>query len=201
MAGSQTFRGSCICQHDNGTAFIFDWSYADPNPTATHLDTGIAAGNLETLMAADVLGCLPSMVSIYKWRFATVTGPFAGEIGYVVPSPPSPGGRTVLALLPQENAVSLKRNTGHAARSDRGRLFFGPIDASYQDLTNFDKVNDDGTLMNLALKMKASLTVSSTVLTPCLLNSAGEWNGHAIINVSVAEIFVQRKTRRFRTGV
>ncbi len=201
MPGSQTFRASAICEGNAGTAFVFDWSFADPASSPLHLDMGIAAGDWQTAVQADLAACLPSQIVIKKWRFACVSGPSVGEIGYVVVTPPQAGSRTAADVLPNEIAISLKRDTGHASRSDRGRIFFGPVDIAYQDTTNPDKVLDDGTLLTLANSSFGTFTTQLTTLTKCLLHADGTWNGHALIHASVGEIFVHRKTRRFRSGI
>jgi hypothetical protein len=201
MLGSQTFRASVICETDEGTAVVFDYSYVDTNPSPVHIDTGIAAGDFQSLVQTSLAAIMPTTVKFKKYRFATVTGPNAGEIGYVVVDPPVAGDLAVTTLLPTEMAISFKRNTGHASRGDRGRVFFGPIDQGFQDSGNPDRVAVVTELSTAADLGKAILVVGATTLYPCLLNAAGEWNGHTIINTSVGDVFVHRKTRRFRAGV
>lgn len=201
MAGSQTFRASVILSNLNSSQIVFDFSYADPGSVATHLDTGIAAGNFQTLVEAVLASALPSTTNIIKYRFATVSGPFAGEIGYVVRTTPLPGGISSLQTLPNEIAISMKRNTGHASRSDRGRFFFGPIDVTFQEPTNPDLVIDTGSLLPPVTNLSTtSLVTGGVTLTPALLDSAHAWNGHALVNSSVGPVFVHRRTRRFGIG-
>lgn len=200
MAGSQTFRASVICEGPTGTAIVFDYSYADSNLSPAHVDTGTAAGVFQTLVQATLAAALPDNVTFKKYRFATVTGPYAGEVGYVVVDPPVTGDLVATDILPTEIAISMKRNTGHTGRGDRGRVFFGPVHKDFQSTTNPDKVEPSADLTAIAALGNAVLTTAGPVLDPVLLNSAGVWNGHVITNTSVGDVFVHRRTRRFRAG-
>lgn len=198
MASLETFRASVYGILDVGTAVVFDYSYVDNTGGSTHIDTGVAAGNFQTLVQTTMAAALPAGFTFTKYRFACVTGTHNGEIGFVDVSPPVTGAMSD-EMLPPEICISLQRNTGHSSRHDRGRVFFGPVHPDYQDPSDHpDKVQIDANLTAVANLGKAVLTTSGVDLTPCLLSSAGEWNNNAIINVKINPIFCHRRTRRLR---
>lgn len=201
MATYQTFKASVIGFLTAGTRIVFDYGFYDDSGSSPHIDTGTAAGDFQTLVQATLAAALPTEFTFDKYRFACTFGTFMGEIGYVVVDPPVAGTLTGGSILPAEIAISMKRNTGLASRSDRGRVFFGPVHSNYQNTTNGDLVEPDATLTAVADLGKATLTTGSTVLKPGLIKSDGSSLLHQIINTSFGPVFTHRKSRRFRIGV
>lgn len=200
----QTFKASILCQDEtNGTAYTFDFGYRENSGTAPHIDTGTAAGNFQTLVQASFLAIMPERVHIRRYRFATVYGPFKGEIGFVEAD--EEGGITPSGhLLPQEVAISFKRSTGYSSRRDRGRIFFGPVDPGnfQQAEPNGDLVeNADSRLVTVSNLLKNTLTTQGSTLDPVILAADGTHTGRIVIKTSINPVFVHRKTRRLRVGV
>lgn len=200
----QTFKASILCQDQtNGTAYTFDFGYRENSGTAPHIDTGTAAGNFQTLVQAPFLAIIPERVNIVRYRFATVYGPYKGEIGFVEANQ---AGLLSIAghLMPQEIAICLKRATGYASRRDRGRIFFGPVDPAtfQQSEPNGDEVVTTVTdLVTVANLLKSNLTTGGHTLEPVILAADGTHAGRTVIKVSIAPVFAHRKTRRLRVGV
>lgn len=198
MAEGDVFRATVMLDGNLGTAVNFDFGYIDNNSGSTVIDTGTAAGAFQTLVQATLAAALPETVIFKRYRFACVVGPNVGQIGYVDVDPPVTGGITSGVVLPAEIAISMKRRTGYASRHDRGRVFFGPVHQQYQSSANIDEVQMDSTLTDIANLLKTNLTVSTRVLKPVILRADKLTPQHIINNVSVGEIFVHHKSRRFR---
>jgi hypothetical protein len=202
MATGETFKATIIAQHNDGTAIINDFGYVDLAGGSTHIDTGTAAGAFQTLVQATFVAAMVSDVSIYRYRFACVGGTHKGEIGYTDVSGGIPGAATN-GYLPKEIAVSMKRQTGHASKKDRGRIFFGPVTIDYWlgPSSDVDKIDaGNALLVAVANLLKATLTVSSIALQPVILSSAGTYSGNLINHVSIPSELVHRKSRRVRVG-
>jgi len=202
MASGENFKATMICSRpENGTAFVFDWGYTDPSGSA-HIDTGTAAGNFQTLVQAKMQAVLSTFIRIERYRFACVNGTHKGEVGFV-------NGTGIMGLytgagnpLPQEICISMKRNTGHVSRRDRGRLFFGPCWTDFGDGLQQDGVDVANTdLLDVCNLGKADLTTGATTLRPVILSGDGTSTGNFIVNTSIASIFVHRKSRRMRAGI
>lgn len=203
MAEGETFRFSMIGQGNAGTAIVFDFGFVDLTSGTGHVDTGIAAGDFQTLVQAKIVACLPTEYTVKRYRCACVGGTHKGEIGYVEVDPPVAGGVDGDYILPAEMAISLKRSTGYSSRKDRGRVFFGPVCSQFHDAaTNIDfVVQDDANLNAVRDLLKTNLTTQTRVLHPVILAADGTYSGRTVCNVSIGQVFVHRKTRRFRVGV
>ncbi len=201
MAVNETFRASIIGQlTPSGTAIVFDFGYRDPSGSA-HVDCGTAAGNFQTLMQSTFANALPSAFIFVRYRFACVSGAHDGEIGYTDVIPPVTGALGP-EMLPPEIAISMKRNTGHASRRDRGRIFFGPVSPDYRQAPDNDLVLASATeLINVSNKLKADLVTGATTLKPVILAADGSYSGNDVIQVAIGPIFVHHKSRRTRGGV
>jgi len=202
MATGETFKASIIAQHADGTAIINDFGYVDLAGSSAHIDTGIAAGNFQTLVQAKFLLAMDSNVRIYRYRFACVGGTHKGEIGYVDVAG-GIAGALGSGTLPKEMAISMKRQTGHASKSDRGRIFFGPVSTDFWlgPVSDVDLCDPGITpLVNVADLLKATLTTGAVTLSPVILNAAGTYSGNIINHVSIPSELVHRKSRRVRVG-
>lgn len=195
----EVFRGTMIAQGNDGTAYVNDFGFMDSSSGSGHVDTGIAAGDLQTMMQAAIAAVLTDDVSIVRWRFACTYGPSKGEVGYVDVSGSVAGDWVSGGRMPNEIAASYKRNTGHAGRGDRGRIFVGPVPLGLVENANEYSV-DVAAVTTLRDKLKANLTTQTRVLKPVLIKPDGSSNGRPILNVSVAKVFVHRRTRRPRVG-
>lgn len=199
MAEGETFRATLIGESNQGTAFVFDFGYVDLGSGGGHIDCGIGAGVFQALVQDVMAECLPEAFAFRKYRFACLAGAHAGEVGYVTVDP-IVHGNEIGDVLPAEIAISLKRNTGHTSRRDRGRIFFGPVLRGIRtDDNNTDLVDRN----NNALKavrdlLKENITVEGRVLRPVVLSAAGTYSGRTIVNVDIGDVFVHRKSRRFR---
>jgi len=201
MAEGEHFKATIICQTNLETAIVFDFGYADVTAGAGHVDTGIAAGDFQTLVQAKLAALLPTPVAIMKYRFACVLGTHIGEIGFVEGDPIIVGLNEPDYILPSEVCISVKRNTGYASRRDRGRVFFGPVGSNLRDPDNTDKVKTtDADLVNFRNLLKTNLVTQTRTLEPVILAADGTHSGHKIVNVAIAEVFVHRKSRRLRVG-
>lgn len=199
MAEGETFRATIIGELADRTAVVFDFGYMDSSSGSGHIDTGTAAGDFQTLVQAKIVAALPLDYKVTRYRFACVGGLAKGEVGYVDVTPPVSGALTSGNRLPNEVAVSLKRNTGHAGRGDRGRVFFGPVSADIvSDVNEVDTTSPS--LIAVRDLLKTNLTTSTRILRPVLLKPDGSSNGRLIVNVAIARVFVHRRTRRPRTG-
>lgn len=198
MAEGDIFRATVMGITKDNAAINFDFGYADKAVGSTRLDTGIAAGNFQTLVQTTMVAALDDNTSLYKYRFACTDGPNKGDIGYVEVSPVQ--GTVVPAIyFPNEMCISLKRNTGRTGRDHRGRIFFGPANEDTvlaADTNQADQAS--ATLLAVRDLLKATLTVSGRTLTPVLLKSNGTTNGYTIINVGIAAVLCHRKSRRPR---
>lgn len=204
LPNEQCFKASILCQDEtNGTAFTFDYGYREAGGTAPHVDTGTAAGAFQTLVQASYVAILPERVKLVRYRFATVYGPFKGEVGFVETGGLAGDVEVTTNLLPQEVAIAFKRSTGHASRRDRGRVFFGPVDSTLFQMPqpNGDEVNVTTPLQTACDLNKANLTVGAVTLQPVILAADGTHSGFIVIHATVAPVFVHRKTRRIRVGV
>jgi len=194
----ETFRATMICRDTDNTAFVFDYGYAHQETSSVHIDCGTAAGAFQTLVQAKFAAAFPINMRITKYRFACVDGTSKGEIGFVEVVPVVDGEVTG-EILPPEIAISMKRNTGHSSRRDRGRVFFGPVSASFRVGDNGDQVDTTVTelqdIMNLG---KATLTVGGALLQPVILSGTGTYTGRKVVNVAMAPVFVHHKSRRTR---
>lgn len=200
MAAGETFKATIIGELDDGTAIVNDYGYVDDSSGTVHIDCGTAAGAFQTLIQAAYVAALPNNWHTVRYRFACVGGTHKGELGFVEDS------TTVGALetddqLPAEMCISLKRNTGHSSRRDRGRIFFGPVASFFvSGSTPWDKPIP-GPLLTAVMNLgKATLTVSSVALHPVILAANGSYSGRIIVNVGIGETYVHRKSRRLRVG-
>ncbi len=201
MALNETFRATIIMVGNAGTAFVFDYGYQDQTIGSTHLDTGTAAGDFQSLVQASYAAALPDEVSFVKYRFACVGGTHIGEIGYTVLTSPVTGDISPGAPLPAEICISMKRSTGYASRRDRGRVFFGPVDETLRSTVNPDEVDLTISALNTVRDLgKATLATQGVTLQPVLLAGDGSTTGHVIVNVEMAQVFVHHKSRRFKVG-
>lgn len=199
MAEGDIFRASIIMRGDDSTSYVNDFGFADKASGSTVIDTGTAAGDFQTLVQAKYAAVLPSDVQIVRYRFACVSGPHAGDVGYVDVSPPVAGSATALNRMPNEIAVSLKRGTGRTGRDHRGRIFFGPVSQDIQaDINTVDTANAD--LIAVANLLKANFTTQTRTLTPVLVKANGTTNGYTIQRAAIATTFVHRRSRRPREG-
>lgn len=202
MAEGETFKATVISTTNNGNAIVFDWGYVDLSSGSGHIDTGIAAGDFQTLVQAKLLAALPEGVTIRKYRFACVGGTHNGEIGYVETSGGGYEGSVDNSnMLPLEMAISMKRSTGYASRRDRGRIFFGPVASEFRSTENSDQTVITTELTNVLNLLKADLTTQSRTLRPVILASDGTYSGRIIIKVAQGLVFVHRKSRRFREAI
>lgn len=197
----ENFRATIIMQGNLGTAFVNDFGFTDNAGGSFHFDMGTAAGDFETMIQAAWLAILPDDVSIVKYRFACVHGPSLGEIGFVELNPPQPGLLTSSDQLPAEICISFKRNTGHASRRDRGRVFFGPVNGEFHQEPNPDLVTVTPALTTASGMLINPLTTQGHLLQPVILAADGTYSGRLVVNRSIAPVFVQRKSRRFRVGI
>src|SRR6478672_5576815 len=144
MAEGDTYRATVIMRASAGTQIVFDFGYVDVSSGATHIDMGTAAGDFQTLVQGTLAAALPSTQTFIRYRFACLKTVQAGEVGYVDVDPPVVGDKTVTLVtdvLPLEMCVSMKRNTGHTSRRDRGRVFFGAVCSTFRDSVNVDKID------------------------------------------------------------
>lgn len=199
MAAGECFKASIICEGDDGTAYVFDYGFADTDGQV-HIDTGIAAGNFQTLVQNYYVAALPTDVTIKKYRFACVNGAHKGEIGFVNDVNVA-GEASAVNRYPNEIAISMRRSTGYASRRDRGRVFFGPVSAIWGNNANVNKVDLTApALQDLRDLGKATLATQGAGLFPVILAANGTYNGRIIVRVDIAEVFVHHKTRRPRVG-
>lgn len=202
MAANEVFKATVIGVLTHGTAVIFDYGYQDQTGGSLHFDMGTAAGDFQTMVQATLAAALPVSFTFKRYRFACVSGAHVGEIGYVDVTSPVIGTLTVGVELPAEVCISLKRGTGFASRKDRGRVFLGPVMSGLQSTSNPDQVVDIGTILAVAANLGTQgLNTQTANLTPVLVDSTGETTGRRLINASFGSVFVQRKSRRFRSGV
>jgi len=198
MAAGETFRATVVMEGNTGQAVVYDFGYADVSGSV-HIDCGTAAGNFQTLVQAAILLVSVDTITPIRYRFACVGGTHVGEVGFVEVTSGVTGALASSDMLPLEICISLKRNTGHSSRRDRGRVFFGPVSASLRDAGNSDKVDRTNTdLQALRDKLKATLTVGGATLQPVILAANGSYSGRTIVNVSIGEIFTHHKSRRLR---
>lgn len=198
----ETFKATIIAVLDDGTSIVNDYGYTDVGPSSTHIDTGTAAGNFQTLVQATYVAALPTNWAVYRYRFACVGGTHVGEIGFVDVSPKLHGALDPTNQLPAEMAISMKRQTGYATRRDRGRIFFGPVAVNFQQTSeNWDQPADDSLLHAVRDLGKATLTTSTVVLKPVILAANGTYNGRQVIKASIGPTYVHRKSRRLRYAV
>lgn len=198
---NETFKATIVAQGNLGTAFVYDFGFVDLAGGSFHFDMGICAGDFQTMMQTAWTDILPDDVAIIRYRFACVGGTSVGEVGFVDVSPPVTGGLASTNQLPAELCISMKRNTGHVSRRDRGRVFFGPLAKDFQEEINPDLVTVTADLTTASQLLKADLTTQGHVLKPVILASDGTYSGRIVINTAIAQVFVQRKSRRFRVGV
>lgn len=200
MANGETFRGTIIGRiaADN-SAVVFDFGYQDITSGSAIIDTGTAAGDFQTLMQAAFVACLPDDTAIERYRFACVGGAAKGAVGFVDVPGGIAGSLTAVDRMPNEIAICLKRNTGYATRSDRGRVFLGPVATALIDGPN-DVNTTNGYLQALRDKLKDNLTTQGRTLRPVLLKADGTTNGRQIVNVGINPVFCHRRTRRPRIG-
>lgn len=201
MAANETFRASVIMEGNLGTAVVYDFGYVDNSGGGTHIDTGTAAGDFQTLVQATLVAALPTHITFKKYRFACVGGTHLGEIGYVDVPPDTVTGSDESDVLPMEICISLKRATGYASRRDRGRVFFGPCIRGFQSADNVDKVVPSPYLEAVRDLLKANLVTQTVTLKPVILAGNGTYNGRLITKVAIGEVFTHRKSRRWRVGV
>lgn len=201
MAEGETFKATVIGRLQDGTAVCFDFGYVDLTSGTGHIDTGTAAGDFQTLVQAKLAAVLPDIFTFQRYRFACVGGAAKGEIGYVDVSPIVNGSLLGDGHLPNEIAISVKRSTGHSSRSDRGRIFLGPVAQGLLDadhLNSPDLTNSD--LLAVKDLLKANLITGTRTLRPVILNAAGTYSGRTVSMTSIGSIFVHRRTRRPRSG-
>lgn len=203
MGLGENFKASVLMSISTGAAFVFDFGFTDNASGTTHVDTGTAAGDFQTLVQAKLQAVLPDGVRFDRYRFACVAGSHAGEIGYVDVSPPVYGLADSTNALPCEIAISLKRSTGYASRHDRGRVFLGPVPAALRDTSNTDKVLlSDSSLQQARDLLKADLVTQTRTLKPVILAKDGSYfMGRVVTKVSIGEIFVHQRSRRIRQGI
>src|SRR6476659_9074657 len=128
MSATDCFRLSIVAEDINlHTAFVMDFSYEDRSGGSVHLDTGIMAGNFQTMVQGKWQAITRSTVNLKRYRAACVAGPHIGEIGFVEPFDINGALSEIGTDCPDQTAISFKRNTGYASRKDRGRVFFGPV--------------------------------------------------------------------------
>jgi len=134
-----------------------------------------------------------------RYRFACVGGPNVGDVGFVEVAPGTTGTITGVDVFPGEICISMKRNTGHVERTDRGRVFFGPVAETFRLAGTTDTVDTANTdLITFSNLLKSNLTVSGTTLKPAIVSSAGGYSGNLVINTSIGRIFTHRRSRRIR---
>lgn len=199
MATGETFKASVIGQLDDGTAVVFDFGYLDNVSGSVHLDTGTAAGDFQTLVQTTMADALPTDFSFKRYRFACVSGAHNGEIGYVEVVGSVKGTVSAVNRAANELCVTLKRSTGYSSKSDRGRIFFGPIPTGAMDNANVNKIVP-AFYADTAELLRSNLTSGGVVLKPVILNAAGGYSGRIIVNVGVGEVMVHQKRRRPRIG-
>ena len=201
MANGDLYRASIISMNLSGTAFVMDFGYVDQT-SSVHVDMGIAAGNFETLVQAALLAILPDSVAVLRYRFACVGGPNVGDVGFVEASPGTVGLISGVDVFPGEICISMKRNTGHVERTDRGRVFFGPVCETFRLTGTTDTVDTANTdLVTFSNLLKSNLTVSTATLKPAIVSSAGGYSGNVVINTSIGRIFTHRRSRRLREAI
>jgi hypothetical protein len=200
MAALETFKASIIANLADGTAIVNDYGYTDDSSGTTHIDCGTGAGAFQTLVQATYIAALPSNWKTVRYRFACVGGTHKGELGFVEDATHQ-GALDSDNQLPAELCISMKRNTGHSSRRDRGRVFFGPVATDFINVdADWDKVPANPLLTAVANLGKAALTVGGVTLHPVILAADGTYSGRVVINVSIGPTFVHRRSRRIRVG-
>lgn len=197
MANGDIIRCSLQGQQ-NATVTVNTWHYVDRSGGSTLFDAPTGAQNFWTFMGGFLLACLTSDWVFTGARFAVVAGPSVGRVGYYYLAAQY-GGITPTNPAPPEICISLKRQTGYAARSQRGRLFLGPVDSSL--LSNMEQGVVDQTnasLIALANAMRATFTTDGVGLTPVLVGPKPTFTptAAAVNYVFIAPGTVHRKTRR-----
>ena len=202
MSNGECFRASVIAEAPaTHTAFVYDFAYQDQTGGAVHIDTSLAAGDFQTLIQADLLAILPSNITIRKYRFACVSGPHIKEVGTVDDVGQSGAISAGSGDLPFEQCISIKRTTGFAGGTHRGRIFFSPVAATFRLAQNGVNAgaSDLETFRDL---LKADLTTSGEALTPIILpGNPTTALRKPIIHVAIATTVVHRVSRRPRLFV
>lgn len=201
MAHGEHFRASIIIDDSTSGAIVNNYGYADLTGGSVHLDMGIAAGVFQTLVQEKYAAFLPTTCKIVKYRFACVFSPsHLGEIGFVEPDEPVFGGAATIGMLPAEMAIAIRRNCGTASRMERGRIFLGPVSATYRSLLTNQPDMTSSVLNDFTNLVKAGITVSGTALSPIIVDADGDSTEKVIINSSIGPVFVHRRSRRPGVG-
>lgn len=198
MPLNDLFRASVHGLWRDVTGIVFDFGFVDSSSGAGAVDTNIAAGDFQTLVQATLAAALPPEYTFKSYRFACVAGVGVGQIGHVDVYPAVDGQLSENSALPPEIAIAMRRRTGYASRSDRGRLFFGPVHYQFVDSSDPDKVVEDSLLHDVRDLLKTNLVTQTRVLKPCLISAGNTNNGHNIIESGIGERTVHRTSRRTR---
>lgn len=202
MASGEHFRASIFLSTADGSIFVNNYGYLDNSGGGAHIDTATGATAFQSLVETTFQAALPGDCHIFQYRFATVfSTSHLGEIGYVTINPIA-GTAGFLANYPNEICISMKRSTGHAARTERGRIFFGPVSSDWADTGgNVNRcVSGNATLQAVADLSKSNLTVGGVVLKPILVDANGDSTENVIIHTPYALEFVHRRSRRPTIG-
>lgn len=198
MANGDVIRCS-IQGQQNGTVTVNTWHYVDRSGGSHVFDAATGASDFYAFMGGFLEAPHTTDWNVNFTRFAVIAGPNVGKVGYDVLGSGGSGGITPAQPAPPEVCAALKRWTGYAARSQRGRLFFGPLDSTL--FANMEQGLIDDTnpsLLDLCHAMSATFTTGGVGLTPVLVGKAPTFTptAAAINYTAIAVGSVHRKSRR-----
>jgi len=200
MAAGENFRVSVIGEMPaTHAAVIFDFGLQDQSGGSVHIDCAQAAGDFQTAVQAAILAVARNDYTIRRYRFACVhsSAGHLGEVGYVDDVNQDGTISMTSADLPNEICISMKRNTGHVGRRDRGRVFFGPVSHTFRVGLNGVDISNSS-LQDFRDLGRTPLLTQTVLLKPVILASDGTSTNREIVNVSIGLEFVHRKSRRTR---
>lgn len=198
MANGDVIRCS-IQGYDSGanSTTVNTWHYVDRSGGSHSFDASTGASDFWSFMGGFLCACLGTTWTANAVRFAIGAGPGIGKVGEFFPTTSNTGGNSFTDACPPEICISLKRWTGYASRSNRGRLFIGPTDAMFFIGIQYGAVDTtNASLIALSNAMKATFTTGTVGCTPVLVNKLWVPTAAPISYNAIAEQSVHRKTRR-----